>query len=543
MAAVDFIRHTAALRAILGVDPGPERDDPAPGYDGPAVWIGPAAPEPLGNPLSADLRGLDGEYAPSIAALASDVVAARGPRAVSVSIESSCGALRHFDLTGVPQGGGVLILARETTADVERRRTTLASRDMFRDIALCAGGFAFEVDGLGLLRWLGPGKTLGYGPETLIGRPARELLLLQSPDAFDPFGAHEPVFDAPIWVQSLDQGPRALRVTVRPIYDASGVWRGVRGHARDETNDIRHARRDRFCQDIIQAMRSAHSPAALIRAIASATAEACGIETAWVFPAAPEEGLELAQQDLPCDMLRQVAARAIHEGIQFPSLFSANDRTGLATALRAQDRSQGALLIAGPPGCESPSRDSLEVLRLITPMAAVALAHARLTVRLVSQASQDTMTGLLNQAGWNQALDAKLLVRRLGAVVMVECDRFRAFGDGLGQAASDELLIEIANRLRGLCAPGDVCARLGEASFAIWLDGADSDSAAKRAEDVAEAFRVASRRMSLALALSPLIGISLSTPSNPLSAEEAMSRATQSIAASKRKARGRGAGH
>lgn len=541
MAALDIRRHTEALRALLGVEPVAADDDPAPGYDGPAIWIGPCAPDPLANAHSEILKGPDGTFDPCIAALASNVTVSRGPRSADVAIEGPAGDLRRFVLTAVPQGGGVLILARETTLEIKRRQALSASREMFRDIALCAGGLAFETDAMGLMRWVGPGKPLGYGPETLVGRPAKDILLPQAPDAFDPFSAREPFEDAPVWMHSLDQGPRAMRVTVRPIIDAAGAWRGVRGHARDETGELRQARRDRFCQDVILAMRAPHGPSALLRALAAAAVEACGAASAWVVLAGPNGACAAAQTDTPCEMMRQIAARTIHEGVQFPTLYAAGDRAGLAIALRAQDQTQGALLIAGPPGGEGVSRDAQEMLRLIAPMAAVAVAHVRMTARLQSHAAQDPLTGLLNQTGWHEALDAKLMARHAGAVIAIECDRFRAFGDGLGQTASDELLIEIAGQLRALCAPDDLCARLGEADFAVWLDGAATDEANRRAETIAEAFRVASRRMSLALAVSPVIGVACVKSGVNLKAEDITGEAAQAVVQAKRRTRVRGA--
>jgi GGDEF domain-containing protein len=459
----------------------------------------------------------------------------------SASIERVGGRFSRYDLTAIPQDGGVLVLARDVTKESGQIATLKASREMFRDVALCAGGFAFETDDKGLFSWVGPGAPLGHASHNMIGRAAQEFILPQSPAAFDPLSTRDIVEDIPVWANSLDQGPRALRMTVRPYFGPNGQWRGVRGHARDETSELRFARRDRFAQAAIEAIRIASGPQALLQAVAVAAAEVCQTRAAWLFGADPAPRCVSTPDAIGCELLNGVAGRILDEGVQYPALFSVPDWTGLGVALKAQGEVQGVLLVALPSVGGEVGRDLQEMLRLIAPHASVAALHARTMARVQIQNVRDPLTGMLTSNGWRERLEAKLNAGAAGHVMAVECDRFKAFGDGLGRAASDELLIEIGHSLSGLSGPGEFCARIGEATFALWIDGEGEAALAARADAVTEAFRIASRRMSLALAASPIVA-SAAVAKNTLPAHAAAltAKAVDGLASAKRPARVRG---
>jgi diguanylate cyclase (GGDEF)-like protein len=76
------------------------------------------------------------------------------------------------------------------------------------------------------------------------------------------------------------------------------------------------------------------------------------------------------------------------------------------------------------------------------------------------------------------------------AVLYLDCDRFKAINDGLGHAAGDELLVEVAARIRGLLRDGDFVARLGGDEFAVLLSPIRTvDDAARIAAKIAAAVR------------------------------------------------------
>ena len=108
------------------------------------------------------------------------------------------------------------------------------------------------------------------------------------------------------------------------------------------------------------------------------------------------------------------------------------------------------------------------------------------------QALHDPLTKLPNRV---------LFMDRLGhalahpgaqvAVVLLDIDNFKLVNDSLGHSAGDELLMEIAPRLRGALRPGDTIARLGGDEFVVLLEKISSErEAARVAERIVAAFDV-----------------------------------------------------
>jgi len=91
-------------------------------------------------------------------------------------------------------------------------------------------------------------------------------------------------------------------------------------------------------------------------------------------------------------------------------------------------------------------------------------------------ARHDALTGLANRAEFNAKLaEASKRLKRYGGsftVMMLDLDRFKAVNDTLGHPAGDQLLVEVARRLKSSVRETDVLARLGGDEFAIIHEGA-----------------------------------------------------------------------
>jgi diguanylate cyclase (GGDEF)-like protein len=137
---------------------------------------------------------------------------------------------------------------------------------------------------------------------------------------------------------------------------------------------------------------------------------------------------------------------------------------------------------------------------------------------LRAAALHDHLTGLPNRALLTDRLrQAGLRAQRQPghrfAVLLLDLDNFKPINDSLGHAAGDQLLIQVARRLRGLLRESDTAARLGGDEFVIVLDGI---TPAGGEQVVCEQIRTALRQPFVIdgrrVDVSASIGVAVSTP-------------------------------
>ncbi len=93
-------------------------------------------------------------------------------------------------------------------------------------------------------------------------------------------------------------------------------------------------------------------------------------------------------------------------------------------------------------------------------------------------ANRDDLTGLGNRRSFRSDLREHLQGgKRCGAVLAIDVDRLKTVNDNLGHDAGDELLVNVANKLRAHLDPDATIARLGGDEFAVLLAEADRRTA------------------------------------------------------------------
>ncbi|GGJ89659.1 hypothetical protein GCM10010123_19230 [Pilimelia anulata] len=105
--------------------------------------------------------------------------------------------------------------------------------------------------------------------------------------------------------------------------------------------------------------------------------------------------------------------------------------------------------------------------------------------QLVHEAFHDALTQLANRALFHELVGEAL--HRKGdngtvSVLFLDLDGFKEVNDSLGHAAGDQLLVQVADRLRHSVRADDVVARFGGDEFAVLVEAPGRDDA----EDIAE---------------------------------------------------------
>lgn len=93
--------------------------------------------------------------------------------------------------------------------------------------------------------------------------------------------------------------------------------------------------------------------------------------------------------------------------------------------------------------------------------------------------THDTLTGLPNRARFYDLLKLRVSNKdRRCAVLLLDVDRFKLVNDNLGHASADQLLIQIAQRVKACMRHGDELARVGGDEFAVLLDNVSGEEEA-----------------------------------------------------------------
>ncbi|MGY1854973.1 putative bifunctional diguanylate cyclase/phosphodiesterase [Modestobacter sp. SYSU DS0290] len=166
----------------------------------------------------------------------------------------------------------------------------------------------------------------------------------------------------------------------------------------------------------------------------------------------------------------------------------------------------------------------------------------RLEDELRLQATSDPLTGLANRALVRRVLADRLAGPRTGPVGVLFCDldEFKAVNDRLGHEAGDDLLCQVADRLRECLRPGDLLARLGGDEFVVVLaDDADRTVLATVGERMLGALR---RPFSLddeLVRIGASVGGALGDRAGPAAVSDLLRDADAAMYEAKRAGRGR----
>lgn len=168
-------------------------------------------------------------------------------------------------------------------------------------------------------------------------------------------------------------------------------------------------------------------------------------------------------------------------------------------------------------------------------------ALAQANARLELLAMQDPLTGLANRTALAQHLPQAMArtARRneLLALVLIDLDRFKSINDELGHDAGDQVLEQIAARLKQCARDTDLVARLGGDEFILVSEGIlDQEDALRLGERLLDTLSLPIFLRDGNLSIGASIGISLSNGVDP-DVEALMRHADQAMYQRKRHGR------
>jgi diguanylate cyclase (GGDEF)-like protein len=192
-------------------------------------------------------------------------------------------------------------------------------------------------------------------------------------------------------------------------------------------------------------------------------------------------------------------------------LAPAGTRAIVGVPIREQDQVVGSLVVGSTIRGRHWTARELELLRSYGEHASVALAVVRASDKL-QQALTDSLTGLANRRVLLDRLQHELVRGDRGGgpvtVLFMDLDGFKLVNDSLGHFVGDQLLVAVAERLRGCIRDNDLCARVGGDEFAVLLIGkSDPELVAERIiAAVSHRFQIGANEVSISVSVGIVSG-------------------------------------
>jgi diguanylate cyclase (GGDEF)-like protein len=186
-----------------------------------------------------------------------------------------------------------------------------------------------------------------------------------------------------------------------------------------------------------------------------------------------------------------LAAGAGHGQERIPGIVQSSalapQRPLLGVPLRAGGRAVGVLIVEGG-GLPAFGADQIRLAGLFADQAAIAIENARLYAEVQRLATVDELTGLLNRRGLaefgqREYERASRFARPLAAIFL-DIDHFKKVNDTYGHPVGDQVLRELARRLRDHTREVDLAVRFGGEEFVILMPETGPEAAIRAAERV-----------------------------------------------------------
>lgn len=186
----------------------------------------------------------------------------------------------------------------------------------------------------------------------------------------------------------------------------------------------------------------------------------------------------------------------------------------LGVPLISSDGPVGALVMQNHVGAAPYTEQDRELLQFVSTQVASAIERMRTQTRLLFMAQHDSLTCLPNRALFldrlHNALQRARREKSRLAVLFVDMDDFKSVNDRYGHAVGDQLLQEVALRLKRSVRESDTVARLGGDEFVVMLNDITTGECALRvAEKIIADLQATCEIQGHVLTMLPSVGVAV----------------------------------
>ncbi len=140
--------------------------------------------------------------------------------------------------------------------------------------------------------------------------------------------------------------------------------------------------------------------------------------------------------------------------------------------------------------------------------------------QLAHQAHHDPLTGLPNRTRLASFVDGRFVPGTTGlACLFLDIDDFKVVNDSLGHAAGDQLLVQVAQRLRTVVRPVDLVVRFGGDEFVVVCERVSEDDAVALGRRISAELARPVQLGGVSVSVRVSVGVTLQTPDH-LNADE-----------------------
>lgn len=400
-------------------------------------------------------------------------------------------------------------MAQDVTAMRSMQQQLAQSEAKFRDLTQMSSDWIWETDAAHQWAYFSESAdaVLGGWVRGLLGRRIWDLpegqFAFEQPDwkaqralmrANAPFENFEYAVVAP------DGGSHFISISGRPLFDAQGEFAGYRGVGHNVTLEKQQRLLLKLESDIAAIMREQNEPESVITAIIITLCGLLGwsggmnlalvpgrnaliVRERWGYPA-----FAAMLSQLPHEMPLQpdsVESRTWSSGraAWIPDLSAQADfarryqaaRLGSRAAFLApiHDESgkvMSVLMFLSPASYRS-NGFLAQVAEMLSRNLSLYLQRKAAEQRLTHRSLHDGLTDLPNRVYLSHQLETRLARGEHAAVLYIDLDRFKLVNDTQGHSVGDQVLIEVASRLKESIRPQDVAGRIGGDEFILLLTG------------------------------------------------------------------------